>query len=106
MSKREITKLEKQIVNDIVSRSNYNQEKATEIVRPMIDFGYTIHEQDFYKLKKVIEILKDKNVDIYKLLNSKSFVEYNKFCWYIDGFGGDELTEEEYDLLKEVLVNE
>lgn len=50
--KREITKLEKQIINDIMSRSNYNQEKATEIAKAMIDFGYTIHEQDYYRLKK------------------------------------------------------
>lgn len=58
------------------------------------------------KLKKVIKILKDKNVDIYELLKSKNIVEYNNLTWSRYDFGGDELTEEEYNLLKEVLSND
>ena len=51
------------------------------------------------KLKKVIEILKDKF--IYHFIRySKSLTEYNKF---IRDSEYDELTQEEYNLLKEYL---
>lgn len=57
------------------------------------------------KLKKVIEILKEKIIDKCKILNSKNVEEYNNYvlCGF-DFF--DILTPEEYELLKEVLEND
>ena len=75
--------------------NNYNQSMGiVELMRIFIEF------------KKVIKILKDKNVDIYELLKSKNIVDYNNLTWSRYDFGGDELTQEEYDLLKEVLEND
>ena len=78
---REITKIEQDIANDILLRSNYNREEANKLAKNIVDFGYTVHEQDYLKLKKVIEILKRQNK-------------------------GQAISQEEDDLLKEVLGNE
>lgn len=103
--KREITKLEKQIINDIMSRSNYNQEKATEIAKAMIDFGYTIHEQDYYRLKKenkeLRKAIKQWNISGGNLLreNAKLKKALDKACerleYYTDNCPcGEELIED------------
>lgn len=124
--KREITKLEKQIINDIMSRSNYNQEKATEIAKAMIDFGYTIHEQDYYRLKKenkeLRKAIKQWNISGGNLLKEntklKKVIEILKDYFEIwlnyeeeENYGGFEISgylqinKQEYELLKEVLGN-
>lgn len=51
------------------------------------------------KLKKAIEIIKEKKVDIPKLL-ANDFNNYNALAVF---FGFKQLTQEEYELLKEVL---
>lgn len=53
------------------------------------------------KLKKVIDILKNKGVQESFLKNTKNVNEYNKAIKHLNYF--DELTQEEYDLLKEYL---
>ena len=53
-------------------------------------------ERDNYK--KVLNIIKEKNVDIYELQECKNVEQYNKKCDY----WGIQLIEEEFDLLKEV----
>lgn len=63
---------------------------------------YEIIKQDLdrlEKLEKVIEILKDKFIHHF-IRYSKSLTEYNKF---IRDSEYDELTQEEYELLKEVI---
>ena len=64
------------------------------------------------KYKKVIEILKDKKVDLVILLSSNDFREYNanitiriNGVTYLKG-NNYTLTQQEYDLLKEMLESE
>ena len=97
---REISKKEKQIIKDIMSRSNYGEEKASKIAKEMIDFGYTIHEQDYFKLKNAIKITINKDVCETLLKNTKTFDGYNQIIRQLGCF--DELTQEEYELLKEI----
>ena len=46
--------------------------------------------------EKVLEIIKEKNVDIYELQECENVEQYNKKCDY----WGVQLTQQEYDLLK------
>ena len=55
-------------------------------------------------LEKAIKILKEKAVNVAKLL--VSFKTDNKLDYYNEGLFSFRLTQEEYDLLKEVLGNE
>jgi hypothetical protein len=48
---------------------------------------------------KAFEIIKDKKVETYHLSRCKTLIEYNS-AWDI---GGMDLTQDEFDLLKEVL---
>lgn len=57
------------------------------------------------KYKKAITLIKDKNVQIYELLNSSSVESYNNLSWSTYDFDGLELDKQEYNLLKEVLEN-
>ena len=60
------------------------------------------------KLKKVIEILKDKRVDLDIFMNCKTLEEYNNAIEYTYKSISEnyKLTPQEYDLLKEVLSND
>lgn len=49
------------------------------------------------KYLKALEIIKEKNVDTYYLITCPSLESYNSETW-------NKLTQEEYDLLREVLV--
>lgn len=52
---------------------------------------------------KALEVIKEKRVDVDDLIESVNLEEYNRhmsFCY------GSFLTQEEYDLLKEVLCSE
>lgn len=62
---------------------------------------FKIIEQDLdklEKLEKVIEILKDKKPDLFKYFRNRKI--------YTEHFVDRELTEEEYELLKEVFGND
>lgn len=96
---KELNKQEQIIVNDIMQRSNLNLEDATTIARTMIEWGYTIHEQDYNRLKIALDILKNKIVNIPKLLTT-TLIVYNNLALLL---GYDKLTQEEYELLKNVM---
>ena len=53
---------------------------------------------------KVLEIIKNKNVNILEIKLCNNYEEYN--CCASNFFDVEELTQEEFDLLKEVLENE
>ena len=90
---KELNKQEQRIVNDIMQRSNLNLEDATTIARTMIEWGYTIHEQDYNRLKIALEILKE----VVSLNCDKTLETERQFL---------RLSKEEYELLKEVLEYE
>lgn len=94
--KQDLNKLEKLEKENLVLLVNKNA--AQSIAKKF--------KQENDKLKKIIEILKNKNVDIYELLKSKNVVDYNNLTWSTYDFNGVELTDEEYSLLKEVLGND
>ena len=54
------------------------------------------------KSLKALEIIKQKEVDIHDLLISKTVEQYNSYTHWLGCKGN--LTEEEYNLLKEVLL--
>ena len=58
--------------------------------------------KDIEKELKALEIIKNKQVDAYAVVESKSLEEMNNRFW----FPNEELklTQEEYDLLKEVFL--
>lgn len=118
--KREITKKEKLIVKDIMSRSNYEEERATEIAKAMVDFGYTIHEQEYFKLKKVIEILKEEPIILKTTFECWEYDEEQNLYYYdTEEYGYDcdfeewnwikvqhTYSKEKFELLKEVFGND
>lgn len=65
------------------------------------EFGYAML-RDFKKIK-ALEIIKNKRVNVDFFLDCKSLIEYNNSCllFALDSFC---LTQEEYNLLKEVLL--
>ena len=87
--------------------NSYTIEELSVIHSDLKDYDLVLQDLDkLEKLKKVIEILKNKNVYICELLKSKNLFDYNSLTWDTYDFNGIELTEEEYNLLKEVLGNE
>ena len=54
-----------------------------------------------YKQLKAFEIIKEKRVDVRLLLKSNDLQHYNNVAEFM---GYEKLTQEEYDLLKEVLL--
>lgn len=59
-------------------------------------------EEENEKLKQALDIIKIKKIDVFELKFSYSVIEYNIMARNSDF---DELTQEEYELLKEVLEN-
>lgn len=57
--------------------------------------------EDYFKYKKALEIIKEKQIDMHNLLNSKTCEEYNGFVHWLGCKGN--LTQEEFNLLEEVL---
>lgn len=68
-----------------------------------IEFENVILEKEKKKLKQAIDIIKIKKIDVFELKFSYSVIEYNIMARNSDF---DELTQEEYKLLKEVLGND
>ena len=90
---KELNKQEQRIVNDIMQRSNLNLEDATSIARTMIEWGYTIHEQDYNRLKIALDILKE----VVSLNCDKTLETERQFL---------RLSKGDYELLKEVLYDD
>ena len=59
--------------------------------------------KDAKKYKKAVEIIKKKRVDTYFLMQTDTLEEYNKSLHTCSWFPSYELTEQEYNLLKEIL---
>ena len=60
------------------------------------------------KSLKALDIIKEKNVDVLAIKESKTLEEYNRNAWEVEHYGRYkgyklQLTEEEFNLLKEVL---
>ena len=97
----------KETKQDLDRLEQLEKENQELVVNKNVAQGIAIKlKEENAKLKQAFEILKDKNVDIYEFLESKNVVDYNNLTWSTYDFCGDELTEEEYKLLKEVLGNE
>ena len=75
--------------NDMFCKITISREQANEFVEEV---------EQAEKEHKVLEIIKDKLVDVFKLYNCKTIEEYNQ-AQYRDCM----LTKEEFNLLKEVL---
>lgn len=78
-----------------------NEDLKTQFaVNSMNEFFRTLDEQ---KKLKALEIIIEKDVSMYWLRHSKNVDEYNNFI-LTDKRQYQKLTQEEYDLLKEVLL--
>lgn len=91
--------------NKIDKLQKENQELKEEFITTLKKNNETLKNEinKIDKLKKAIEILKNKKVNIDLLLNSSECCSYN---FYAKKQDLEDLTQEEYDLLKEVLENE
>jgi hypothetical protein len=61
--------------------------------------------------EKVLEIIKEKNVDVLVIKESKTLEEYNRNAWEVEHYGKFkgyrlQLTQEEYNSIKEMLKDE
>ena len=65
-----------------------------------VDKQYTDLMLDYQEQKKVLEIIKEKGVDVGYLKTCKTLEEYNYNCWNDEEDFNKKLTEEEFDLLK------
>ena len=65
---------------------------------PITEKEIEIIEQEL----KALEIIREKNVDIQTLKRTNNVYEYNSYV--AKGLGEKPLTQEEYDLLKEVML--
>lgn len=94
--------LEKRL-KDLNTRYMDYVDKSTETIGKLED-NLIKEEQENIKLKKVLEILFEKQVDVYMLFDL-GLEEYNK--WVLQRYGTYyQLTQEEFDLLKEVFKDE
>lgn len=81
-------------------KSRYNDRVCIDILE---DFDLVEKElKDGEKNKKALEIIKEKVLDIQTLIRTNNAVEYNSYV--VKGYGEKDLTQEEYELLKEVLL--
>lgn len=89
-------------VNDKTLVDNLNKDCEQELN------NYDDLKQRYAKLYQALEIIKNKRVDVSLITDTKSLQEYNeKIPQYVicDENGVDRLlSQEEYDLLKEVLL--
>ena len=92
----------KKIVDYIEKLQKENQELKNTILSLELDTCIPELREENTKLKKAIEIIKEKKVDIPKLL-ANDFNNYNALAVF---FGFKQLTQEEYILVKEVLEND
>ena len=92
------------LVRDNVKLINRNLELEKELKRCQEYIQKSVNDHknliiDNSKMKKAIEILKNKRVNIPQLLKT-TFIVYNSLALLL---GYDKLTQEEYELLKGVL---
>ena len=88
----------KQIATTEVIDCTYN-DKAKKRIANIFPVGISAIEKDL----EVLEIIKTKNVDISLIKNCYGAFAYAVYNSYIDEEKNDELTKQEFDLLKEWL---
>lgn len=99
--KQDLEKLEKLKKENQVLREKVNHFKN---VKNRTRRNYKFVEKENTKLKKAIKIIINKGVNELLLKSTKIFAEYNKIVKHLEYF--DELTQEEYELVKEVFGND
>ena len=103
-SKEALIEFYNRVTSDDIDKARYLGD-AVKAIQEWLEKYYTI-EKDLdrlEKLEKVIELLWYKNVNIVYL---KIFKDFKKYSEYYTGYSSkDKLTNEEFDLLKEVLEN-
>ena len=72
-----------------------------EVEYQKLERGYSNLKKEYFKIKKALEIIETKKVDIKAIIESDYIWQYNSQLEYHPK--EDELTQEEYDLLKEEL---
>ena len=80
--------------------------KKNDALEPqdVVEVKYTIKKyREVEKEHKAIEIIKKKNIDVYFLRSSETPIEYMTFNFFNRWKA---LTQEEFDLLKEVLKDD
>lgn len=84
--------------------------EALDNLRSMVSLSQDCHYKESNKLcdtiekeLKALEILKNKNIDLFYLQDTTELERYNDACDYYRNLSY--LTQEEYDLLKETLCN-
>lgn len=78
---------------------NENLNKYIDNFRQNSNIQYLHDNQQIYKLKQAIKVLKEKRVNLYEIQFSFSLNQYNIVA-RCSGF--DELTQKQYELLKQV----
>ena len=79
------------------------EKENQELKNSALELWDKCYTKENSKLKKAIEIIRDKNVNIVYI---KIFKDYKLYSQYYTGSSKDILTNEEYELLKEVLRND
>lgn len=77
-------------------------EALQDLSKLVFVYGGVQQYQVIEKSLKALDIIKEKQVDIHDLLISRAVEQYNSYTHWL-GYKGN-LTKEEYDLLKEVLL--
>ena len=107
----------KEALNDIeqwgeyITRLDYVEPEVRNEVKKLLYDAYHKTTPEFKIIKKdleVLEILKNKNVNICLLKDSYSLEDYNNTCIYLGGYSNQisksiPITKEEYNLLKEMI---
>ena len=92
---------------DIIETELKDYEKQKQLVQTLQDKIY-VKEMKYAKQEKALEIIKEKKVDIAILIESESLYDYNDYMNNSDIYNeygnSRQLTKEEFDLLKEVLL--
>ena len=81
--------------NEIWKKAIENSNKAYDVLMQNSNIQFLNQNQEIFKLKKVIEILKNKKPNLFTYFRNKKI--------YTENFVNRDLTQEEYDLLKEYL---
>lgn len=87
-------------IDDIYCLINTKDNKFDVIDNYKIN-NYGIIDNGTKKKLKALEIIKEKQVNVGDFIRCKSIEDYNDYCCYNEK---EQLTQEEYDLLKEVLL--
>ena len=80
------------------SRKNSKMTSSKEVLK-IVEVHYAVN-----KMLTALEIIKEKEVDIYGIKNSIDVYDYNSGIENEDNFDKRLLTLEEYELVKEVLI--